>query len=179
MIHTECFMSGDSYKGAERTAGVRATQIYYSAWTGTVHKKCWHFWGMNLVYATKTKAPHWAKRLLDIRGAHNWHSYNGGGGGHTIDIVIMGGGGGGGEQNSCVKRQLRYSKIMCLWEMMPADSVNFSHLAPKLQIVCTLMDLGISLPVRCPVWVKGRYNQTQGRQPWLGLVHVCSVQVHR
>ena len=26
MIHTECFMSGDPYKGAERTAGVRATQ---------------------------------------------------------------------------------------------------------------------------------------------------------
>ena len=100
MIHTECFMSGDHYKGAERTAGVRATQIYYSAWTGTVHMKCWHFGSMNLVYATKTKAPHWAKRLLDIRGAHNWHSYNG-----------------WKYKNSCVKRQLRYSKIMCLWEM--------------------------------------------------------------
>ena len=104
MIHTECFMSGDPYKGAERTAGVRATQVYYSAWTGTVRMKCWHFGGINLVYATKTKAPHWAKRLLDIRGAHNWHSYNRGGGG-------------GGEQNSCVKRQFRYSNIMYLWEM--------------------------------------------------------------
>ena len=30
-------MSGDSYKGTERTAGVRATQIYYSVWTGTMH----------------------------------------------------------------------------------------------------------------------------------------------
>ena len=74
MIHTECFMSGDPYKGAERTAGVRATQIYYSAWAGTVHMKWWHFGSMKLVYATKTKAPHWAKRL-------------------------------------------RYSKIMCRWEM--------------------------------------------------------------
>ena len=43
MIHTECFMSGDPYKGAEHTAGVKATQIYYSAWTGTVHMKYWHF----------------------------------------------------------------------------------------------------------------------------------------
>ena len=99
MIHAECFMSGDPYKGAERTAGVRATQIYYSAWTGTVHMKCWHFGNMNWENATKTKAPHWAKRLLDIRGAHNWYSYN------------------GGKQNSWVKRQLRYSKIICLWEM--------------------------------------------------------------
>ena len=73
---TEYFMSGDPYKGDELTAGVRATQIYYNAWTGTVHMKCWHFGSMNLLYATKTKAPHWAKRLLDIRGAHNWHSYN-------------------------------------------------------------------------------------------------------
>ena len=27
MIHTECFMSGDPYKGAERTAGVRARGV--------------------------------------------------------------------------------------------------------------------------------------------------------
>ena len=59
-------MSGDPYKGAERTAGVRATQIYYIAWTGTVHMKCWHFGSMNLVYATKTNAPHWEKRLLNV-----------------------------------------------------------------------------------------------------------------
>ena len=75
MIPTEYFMSGDPYKGAERTAGVRATQRYYSAWTGTVHMRCWHFGSIHLVYATKKKTPHWAKRFLDIRGAHNWHSY--------------------------------------------------------------------------------------------------------
>ena len=34
------------------------------------------FGRINLGYATKTKAPHWAKLLLDIRGAHSWHSYN-------------------------------------------------------------------------------------------------------
>ena len=34
MIYTECFLSGDPYQGAERTVGVRATQIFYSAWTG-------------------------------------------------------------------------------------------------------------------------------------------------
>ena len=50
MIPTECFMSGDPYKGDERTAGVRATQRYYSAWTGTVHMKCWHFGSVHLVY---------------------------------------------------------------------------------------------------------------------------------
>ena len=47
----ECFMSGDPYTGAEHTAGVKATQIYYSAWTGTVHMKCWHFGSINLLYA--------------------------------------------------------------------------------------------------------------------------------
>ena len=115
MIHTECFMSGDPYKGAERTAGVRATQIYYSAWTGTVHMKCWHFGSMNLVYATKTKAPHWAMRLLFIRGAHNWHSYNG-----------------RKNKNSCVKKQLRYSKTMSLWEMK--HMFTFNHTEALTQV---------------------------------------------
>ena len=31
-----CFMSGDPYKGSERTAGVRATHKYNNAWTGTI-----------------------------------------------------------------------------------------------------------------------------------------------
>ena len=57
------------------TAGVRVTQRYYSAWTGTMHMKCWHFWGINLVFATQKKTPNCAKRLLDIRGAHNWQSH--------------------------------------------------------------------------------------------------------
>ena len=35
----------------------------------TMYMKCWHLGSTNLAYATKTKTPHCAKRLLDIRGA--------------------------------------------------------------------------------------------------------------
>ena len=52
------------HKGAEHTAGLRAIQGYFSAWTDTMHMKCWHFGNINL-YATKKRTPHLAKRFLD------------------------------------------------------------------------------------------------------------------
>ena len=46
ITHVERFMSGNPYEGAERTAGVRATQGFYSAWTD--------------IMQVKREAPHWA-----------------------------------------------------------------------------------------------------------------------
>ena len=76
---TESFMSGDPYKGTERTAGVRATHRYI-----TMHEQVYAhgvliLWDPN-IRICKSKKKHSigpsALYTLDIRGAQNLHSYN-------------------------------------------------------------------------------------------------------
>ena len=53
---------------------VTATQAYCNVWTGTIPMKEWSFG--RILWECASKKKHGTERLLDIRGAQNWHSNN-------------------------------------------------------------------------------------------------------